>query len=93
MPHFIVLKLTGGPMDGAEYTLSADPADTVTARLPDGLLFSGFDDQHRPTQHHYRFTARHRVSLDDDWQGVAICYDFHETLVDVTDDEPADEEE
>jgi hypothetical protein len=71
------LKLTGGPMDGAEYALSKLRDEPSTNRKPDGVWFDAIDDQGRNIKHEYKFDR-----LGDKGNHVAMEYRYDGIVVD-----------
>jgi hypothetical protein len=52
----MILKLTGGPMDGAQYPLSKKNDEPSTNRKPDGLWFQAQDENGRWVKEEYEFS-------------------------------------
>lgn len=67
------LQCVGGPMDGAEYLLSANDANRNAGRKPDGLWFNTQDEHRRNVQQQYR--RAEVVHFDADGGVVQYVYD------------------
>jgi hypothetical protein len=70
------LKLTDGPMDGAEYALSKLREEPSTNRKPDGVWFDAIDDQGRNIKHEYKFDRTgekgNHVTLEYRYDGIVV---------------------